>query len=236
MMRTALFLLAFLILAPFALSQNKVNAFPQVADGVLSDGTYYKSTFMILPGFESASTITCSLVLNGLGVNLDNKGASSRWTITIAQGSYYSSATAADQPLRTGYALLTCSDYVFAQALYSYYGRDGSKIAEATVFGSEADFGGSFRYRMIADQRGSQLGIAIANDTDLPRTYQLTINSLSGTVTVPARASVAKFLTEVLPSSANTVGVLKVQASDLSSFYAIGLRFTGGEFTTIPAN
>src|SRR5437899_6396202 len=96
-----------------------------------------------------------------------------------------------------GYATLTCSEYVYAQALYSYYAKDGTKIAEATVFASAGDIGGWSSYRMIADQRGgSQLGIAIANDTDLPRTYQVTINSVSGRVTIPARTSTGKFLTE----------------------------------------
>src|SRR5262249_34302583 len=123
------------------------------------------------------------------------------------------------------------------QALYTSYAKDGTKIAEATVFASGGDLGGWESYRMIADQRGgSQLGIAIANDTDVPRTYQITINSLSGRVTLPAHTSAGKFLTDLVPGSGNTVGVLTVQSTDLSGFYAIGLRYTGGIFTTLPAN
>ncbi len=162
----------------------------------------------------------------------------SDWAIAIDQGGYYTSSSAADQPLRTGYATLTCSDYVYAQALYTYLAKDGTKIAEATVFASNGDY--SFlndSYRMIADQRGgSQLGIAIANGTSLPRTYQVTINSLSATVTIPAHTSIARFLNEIVPGSANTVGILKIKSMDYSDFYAIGLRYTGAAFTTIPAN
>src|SRR5438094_8245333 len=166
------------MITPLANAQSlpaMLNVFPQVADGVFGDGGYYKTTFMILPVYGTLSpTITCTLVLYGLGVNLDGKGSASQWTITISQDGYYASSSAADQSLRTGYATLTCSDYVYAQALYSAYARDGTKIAEATVFASDGNplFGDS--YRMIADQRGSQHGIAIANGTNTPRTYQLT--------------------------------------------------------------
>ncbi len=236
-MKSYIFFVVFLMITPLANAQY-LNVFPTVADGVYGDGGYYKTTFMILPGYETISpTITCTLVLYGLGVNLDGKGSASQWTITISQDGYYASSTAADQALRTGYATLTCSDYVYAQALYSSYAKDGRKMAEATVFASVGEIGGWSNYRMIADQRGgSQVGIAIANDTDLPRTYQVTINSLSGRVTIPARTSTGKFLTDVVPASANTAGVLIIESTDFSDFYAIGLRFTGGVFTTLPAN
>src|SRR2546430_17496275 len=98
---------------------------------------------MIPPAYDPSSpTITCTLVLYGLGVNLDGHGSASQWTITILQDGYYASSSAADQSLRTGDATLTCSDYVFAHALYSYYTKDGTKIAVATVFGSARDIGG----------------------------------------------------------------------------------------------
>jgi hypothetical protein len=236
MKRAALFAVAFVVLTPLAHAQSMLTVFPQVADGVFSDGSYYKTTLTILPWFEtSPPTTTCALVLYGLGVNF-NKGISSNWNIGVSAGSYFAATSAADQPLRQGYATLTCSNLVYAQALYSYYSKDGTKIAETTVFGLNGDFDLNTSYRMIADQRGSQLAIAIANNTDLPRTYQLTINSLGATVTVPARTSTAKFLTDIFPATANTIGMLTIQSPDFSDFYAIGLRFTGAVFTTIPAN
>jgi hypothetical protein len=237
MMRSILSAALLLTFVSLADAQSKVSTFPQVADGAFSDGSYYKTTFMILPALSFSSSITCMLSLHGLGVNLDNQGAQQVRMITIAQGSYYASATAADQPIKTGYASLTCSDFVYTQALYSYYAKDGTKAGEATVFGADGDFGGSVSYRMIADQRnGLQLGIAIANDTDSSHIYNLTINSLSATVTVPGRSSLARFLSEILPTTANTIGVLTIQSADSTDFYAIGLRFSGTTFTTIPAN
>jgi hypothetical protein len=47
-------------------TQNKLSVFPHVADGRVGDGSYYKSTIMILPGFLfSSSSITCSLIFHG---------------------------------------------------------------------------------------------------------------------------------------------------------------------------
>jgi hypothetical protein len=137
--------------------------------------------------------------------------------------------------------MLFCNGPVSAQALYSYYAPSGVKLGEASVFGDFYAFGNS--RRLVADQRnGSQFGLAIANDTDTTHTYNVTVNSQSGsvsqsvTVTVPARSSVSKFLTEIVPSSSNTIGMVKIAPADDSlSFYVIGLRFTGTAFTTIPS-
>jgi hypothetical protein len=237
-MKRTLFLVVFwLSSSQLVFAQNKINVFPQVADGVFGDGTYYKSSFTILPWFDTTA-VTCTLRLNGLTINLNNAQRAALFTINIPAGGYYVGVTAADQSIKTGYAVLTCSEYVYAQALYSYYAANGVKLAEATIFAADADSSGSFSYRMVADQRNtSQLGIAIANESDLPRDFRLTINGRTGTVQVPGRSSVSKFLTDMVPGSANSVGVVKVEPVNLSdNFYVIGLRFTGVAFTTIPAN
>jgi hypothetical protein len=215
-----------------------------VADGAASDGSYYKTTFMIMPGSDlSSSSTTCALGFQGLTVSFDNNASGG--IITVPPGGFYSITTSATQSLRSGYAVLFCSGSVYAQALYSYYAPNGTKLSEATVFASNGDYLylSSTSHRLFADQRGgSQLGLAIANDTDAPHTYKVTVNSQSGTVAqsttiaVPARSSVAKFLTDIVPASANTIGVVKVETTDYSTgLYAIGLRFTGSTFTTIPA-
>jgi hypothetical protein len=59
----------------------------------------------------------------------------------------------------------------------------------------------------------------------------------TGTVQVPGRSSVSKFLTEIVSTAGNFVGVVNVEPVNFSdNFYVIGLRFTGVAFTTIPAN
>ncbi len=83
--------------------------------------------------------------------------------------------------------------------------------------------------------------MAIANDTDIAHAYTLTFINANGTstgtasVTVPARSSVAKFLDEITPATANTLTQVQIRATDFSYFSVMGLRFTGTAFTTIPA-
>src|SRR5213594_925558 len=236
-MRVSLFFLLLSVLAIGVVplrAQNAINVFPQVADGVFGQGSY-KTAFLVLPLDEDSPPATCTLVTRGLALYLDGRGPATRWTMTITQGGFFVGVSSADQELRSGYAVLTCDDLVYAQAIYSYYGKDGTKLAEATVFASDGDFGGS-EYRLIADQRGSQLGLAFANDTDSPRTYRVTVGSQTASITVPARSSLPRFLTEIIPSSANTVAAVKIESPDFSDFFVIGLRYTGGIFTTMPAN
>lgn len=103
------------------------------------------------------------------------------------------------------------------------------------MFSAEGDFNVSDR--LFLDQReGARLAVAIANNSDIPRTYRLTFGSITATTQVPARTSLAKFLNELMTLPANAVRLLKIESTDFTSFGAIGLRFTGGVFTTIPAN
>jgi hypothetical protein len=214
-------------------AQDRSHVIAQVADGVFSDGTYYKSTFMITPWFETTAP-TCSLRLYGLSVTLP-EGRSDAFTVNVAAGGYYTAPTAADQPFHSGYATVTCTDSVFATILYTFYAANGTKLSEATVFSTEGQF--NSKLRLILDNTGgSRVGVAIANNTDLPHNYRLTLGNKTATVQVPGRSTSARFVDELMSVPANTTGLLKVESIDLSSFGVIGLRYTGGVFTTIPAN
>ena|SRR5579862_8382221 len=245
-----IFIAALLIKIPVANAQQQSFVFPQVADGVF-DGGYYKTTFMIQPAQQSStSVVICGYVLHGLGVDLDGKGLVTEWMAAISPGSYYVASTSADQQLRTGYATLSCTDSVYAQVLYSAYAKDGTNIAQATVPGSsDSSCSALNSAQMTADQQGgSQLGIAIANNTTQTQSYGVIFNSapgvtpifsLQGMVTVPAQTSVAKFLTEIMPATSNTVGWVEIIPADRycclgTGFSAIALRYTGATFTTIP--
>jgi len=242
-----IFFTALLIKIPLANAQQQSFVFPQVADGVF-DGGYYKTTFMILPAYESSvsSVVTCEFVLHGLGVDLDGKGLVTGWTAAISLGSYYVSSSSADQQLRSGYATLSCTDYVYALVLYSAYAKDGTGSIAAVFGSSDTSCSAMNSAQMAADQQGgSQLGIAIANNTTQTQTYNVifnssTSNSLQGTVTVPGQTSVAKFLTDILPASSNKVGWVEITPADRAylgtGFSAIALRYTGATFTTIPVS
>ena len=217
-------------------AQSTFNVFPQVADGRFGDGTSYRSTLMILPWFEGDSP-TCTLTLYGMSAVFTGGGASSTFTVNIPAGGSAAVQTTGAQSYQGGYGTLNCTAAVFANVLYTFYASSGGKIGEATVFPSAE----SVKSRLIADHRdGSRLGIAIANNNDSDRTFLVTYvtgsTTLSATIAVPARRSLAKFLDEVISVPAGSVGVVTVTSPTLTNFSVIGLRYTGGVFTTIPGS
>ena len=179
-------------------------------------------------------------VWDGRGLGGDSRGA--YFTTTVPGDGFVSGRTTGDGPLQTGYATVGCDTPVSGQLTYSAYDASGTKIAEATVFPTEVE---SSSYDIIVDgQDGAQLGLAIANNTDLERVYDLTLRNHAGgrvgtgLVTVPARSNVARFVNELIapPPTPGNVYLLEVRASDFSVFSMIGLRFTGAVFSTVPAN
>lgn len=231
-MRTTVLIFILLVLfSANGYAQETFHVFPQIADGVFPDGTYYRSTLMITPWFSSDAPV-CSFRLYGMNTTLDS-GTGSVFSITIPAGSFYAGRTAANQGFASGYATLTCDKYTFAQVLYSFYAANGGKLGEATVFSTQE----TYSQRLVVDYRdGARLGIAIANNTDLTRNYKLTLGTRTATVQVPARTTRARFLDELLTVAANEVGLVKIEYVEFSQFAAVGLRFTGAVFSTIPAN
>ena len=76
--------------------------------------------------------------------------------------------------------------------------------------------------------------------------FELTATSVDGsvigraTVSKPGTGNVARFLDDLIPATRNRMAVVSIKAtgSSLASYlpvYLIGLRYTGGVFTTIPA-
>jgi hypothetical protein len=205
------------------------HIFPQFADGILSDGTYYRTTLMI--SNPSSSEANCTLRLYGLTINGYNT-----YTVTLSTGAWSLEALSSTQSLRSGYATLQCSASVEAQLLYSFYSPAGAKISEATVFSSAS----SRELQLLADGReGARLGLAIANDTDEGTTYSLVVGDAAGntvgttSITLAARSARAAFLDEFLPIPPGNYGQVLLSSSG-GSASLIGLRFTGGNFTTIP--
>jgi hypothetical protein len=121
--------------------------------------------------------------------------------------------------------------------LYAFYSAGGAKIGEATVFPAME----TVKSRLIADHRdAARLGLAIANNNDSDQTFLVTYvtggTTLSAGVAVPARRSLAKFLDEIISVPPGSVGVVTITSPTLTKFSVIGLRFTGGVFTTIPGS
>jgi hypothetical protein len=164
-------------------------------------------------------------------------GTTSSLAISVPAGGSTAIQTSGVQDYQGGYGTLSCNMNVFANVLYTFYNPAGAKVGETTVFSA----GESVKSRFIADHReGARLGLAIANNTDSNQGYLVTYAApgvnLSATIAVPARRSLAKFLDEVMQVPADSVGVVTITSPTLSNFSVVGLRFTGGVFTTIPAS
>lgn len=221
-------------LARLGNAQSTFHVFPQVADGGFEDGTFYRSTLMVLPGFEGDAA-QCTLTLYGMTAAFPGGASGSSFPISVPAGGSVAMQTTGSQPFQGGYGTLSCNVNVFATLLYSLYISGGAKYSEATVFSSSE----SVKARLIADEReGARLGIAVANNTDSPQSYIVTYTgsgfNVSATLAVPARRAVAKFLDEIMSAPAGSTGVVTITSPTLSNFSVIGLRFTGGVFTTIP--
>ena len=213
--------------------------FPQVADGRFADGSFFRTTISVFHRFGDG--VTCNLTLYGMDANFGT-GRTTSFSIIVPDDGFVTFRTDATGSIQTGYTTLTCSTSVNAQLTYASYNPFGTKTAEATVFPTTFESSSS---EILVDGRDSaQLAIAIANNTDLQRTYNLTLKDETGqtvntgAVTVPARSNLAQFINAVLspPPASGQVFLLEVRSSDFSRFSMIGLQFTGSVFTTIPAN
>src|SRR5215813_1256097 len=124
------FLLAIIsITASFAQAQTAglTHIFPQVMDGVGSDGTVYTSRFVIAS--SSGSPVTCQVSLFGL----DPGRLSASANVQIEGGSFETITTRGEGVIDTGYARLDCSQPVVASLTYSILSATGTPLGIATV-------------------------------------------------------------------------------------------------------
>jgi M6 family metalloprotease-like protein len=207
------------------------HIFPQIADGYLTDGSYYQSTLMVTNSSPGAATPSCTFQLHGLTI-----GGQSSMSFAVPDVYLYGGA-GNTQALQTGYASLQCSSNVEAQLLYSEYAPTGDKISEATVFSSPA----TTALSLIADERnGTQLALAIANDSASTGRYTINIYNASGTLisspqlTINPGANRALYLNQLATIPSDYLGLVDIIATS-GTASVIGLRFTGNLFTTVPA-
>jgi len=215
-----------------SLTASTYHVFPAFADGTVSDGSYFRSTLMI-SNPSSSGTNTCTLQLRGLTVP-----GFAQTPYQLQPNGFVIAPTPATQSLKVGYATLQCTANVEAQLLYSYYSSNGTKLAEAAVFSSPP----STKVQILADTReGAQIGIGIANDSDVQNTYIISVDDGSGTVagtvkgTLGPRTSIARYLSELMTLPPNYVGRVTVSpTTGTGTSSIIGLRYSGTVFATIP--
>src|SRR5262245_13282262 len=217
------------------------HVFPQVADGLLTNGTAYFSTIVAANvGTQAAS---CTIRLFG-GVASHIAGSV---TMTVAPngGVAVKNTALADNagflPLATGYGTLTCDRPVAAQVGYFYLAPtlpSPTFLGAATVFSSPPTTRAEL---FVTNTTGFRAAVAIANDTDAAAQYQITVvNETAQTVvttstSVPGRSSVAKFIDELVQLPANFGGGVIITGSASSPFSAVGLLFNGSTFLSVAA-
>jgi len=215
------------------------HVFPQVADGLLSDGSSYFSTLVAINVGTQAAT--CTLRLYG-GVATHIRG-SLILTIPPSGGLAQKSTSMTEavfMPLAVGYATLSCDRPVAAQVGYFYLAPtlpNPIVLAGATVFSSPPTTRAEL---IVSNTIGFRSAIALANDTDTPGQYQITIVNDSGqqvataSVSVPARSNTAKFVDELVQLPPNFAGAAIISSAS-GSFSAVGLLFSGGVFLSVAA-
>jgi hypothetical protein len=233
---------------------------PQFADGRFDDGSFYRSS-VIVHNNGTISSAICTLTLYGLPQQRLTRAdgttvvpTNNQLAFSVPSNSFQILQSAGTGTIASGYTVVTCGGFpedlnIFG--LFTFYNAAGAKISEATVFSSPDEFGANAQVKtLVVDQReGSRLGVAIANsETSGSRIgqYKITVRDIAGrfvgqaVVTLPPRTNTAKFLDELpgisLPE--NFVGsatILPTAGYAGPAAYAIGLRYTGRAFTTVPA-
>lgn len=213
---------------------NTYHVFPQIADGYTGDGHYVQSV-LIITANPATNSPNCTLQFQGGTI-----GTRSPVSISFS-GVYVYTTSGNGQALQTGYATLSCNYLVDAQLLYAYYAPNGTKISEATVFSSPP----ATLFAMVADERnGSQLALALANDSTASSSYIVPVyNFTSGlllsqpVVTVGAKQNSASYIYQLMGESTsdNLLKLVEISAQS-NPASAIGLRYTGNLFTTMPAS
>lgn len=246
MIRKLVFIVSLLLFASDGSAQfgTSTYVFPQVADGRFADGSYYVSTLMVAnpASFQKPS---CVLQFQGLAPQelrmRDNTLRSDLpLRFQLNGNGWQVIQTPGTQNFSRGYALLECSSPADAMMLFTFYSGEGVKLSEATVFSAPRATDGVF---ILVDQRqGERLGIAVANTENVARNYRLVVRDIRDTVagertiSLAPRSSIAQFLDELVTLPAGFIGrAMLVPTESPQPVHAVGLRFTGAEFTTLPA-
>jgi hypothetical protein len=230
----ATFLVAIISLtASVGQAQNAglTHVFPQVVDGVGSNGIVYTSRFVMAS--SGGSPATCQVSLFGIGPDR----LSARASVQVEGGSFETITTRGEDVVGTGYARLDCSQPVVASLTYSLLSATGTPLGIATVPGAPVAslvsipivLNGRYRY-----------GIALANDNDAAQLVLLLFDSgatsLVRTIQLQPRSQYVAFVDEVFNVPAAGLGTLRigaVQGVGPGNFHITALLFDQGGFTNV---
>ena len=224
----ATFLFAIISLTvSIAQAQNAAltHVFPQVVDGVVSDGSVYTSRLVIANSGESPAA--CQVLLFGIAPERLSDAAS----VTVQPSSFETITTRGEGVLSTGYARLDCSQPVVASLTYSIPIGIATvpSAPNASVVLIPIVLNGRYRY-----------GIAIANDNDATQVvvalFDLGATSQVYTIPLQPRSQYVKFVDEIFDVPSAGSGILRigpVPGGGPDNLHITALLFDQGSFTNV---
>ena len=204
------------------------QVFPQVADGVMSDG----SSFISFLSITNLSSGTANCTVTSVGVPADRfAGPLAR---SFPPGYSSINSTKGQGSFVSGYATLTCSEPVQAMLMYVLISPQGGTLGMATVPAAPKSSYASFP---ALTGIGLQYGVAIANPSSSPISVEVGITQAgqytSKTITIPASGRFVGFLDSLVNvPSAPAFSIFEMIASG-SQFNVTALIFDGTVFSTI---
>jgi hypothetical protein len=230
---TFLLALIFLTASSVAQAQNAglTHIFPQVVDGVASDGSVYISRFLMAS--SSLSPATCQVSLFGI----DPERLSPRTTVQV-QGSFFETITTRGEGvIDTGYARLDCSQPVVASLTYSIVSATGAPLGIATA--PSAPVASLVLIPMVLNGR-YRYGIALANDNDAAQVIAILFDSdatsLVRVIELEPRSQYVTFVDEIFNVPGTGLGTLRIGAvpgGGPGNFYITSLLFDQVGFTNV---
>ena len=206
-------------------------------------GGDWASTLMVQ---ASATPTRCTFSAQGRFLRMRNpsgnnmSGTSIPLTFGMNEWTILKTASPQGMAVSSGMSVLECSEQVSANTLFSLE-VGGSLVSEAVIKSPEEIVSDKDVAQFLADHRdGARFGVAVANPSNQPISVVVTVADVDGqqigntTVPLPANDFRAFFVDDLLTIPAGHTGQVVIAATG-GSFYAIGLRFTGLVFTTIPA-
>lgn len=244
---TLVLAIAVMLSATIAKAQDRnaslVHVFPVIVNGTQPDGTTYRTSLIMQNGGVGSSS--CWIELVGAAPAFTAPDGTTAVGGLIQQilpsNSFDVLRTSGAGGLTSGYAVVSCSSPIVAYTVYSTYetSPDGSRLTSETAVNSSAS---ATALQFINDAReDGRLALAITNDQFVPSLVRLQVFDLYGRLlaatqfTIPARTSYSRFLNELVRGlPARHIGPVRLDSSQL--IYAIGLKFTGGVVSSVPAS
>ena len=232
-MKATLLLAIIFLTASVTQAQNAglTHVFPQVVDGVGSDGTVFTSRFLIASSLGSRAT--CQISLFGIGT----ERLSAATSVLVQPNSFETITTRGEAAIASGYARLDCSQPVVASLTYSELSTTGTSLGIATV--PTAAMASTVLVPMVLNGR-YRYGIAIANDNDALQLVSFIFESGTTnqvrTIQLPPRSQYVKFMDEIFNLPISGLISLKIGAAasiGSNNFHITALLFDQGSFTNV---